>query len=108
MPIIVKILIVYAVVMYIVWFVLGILDEDDDDIHTFIAMLWPIALTMLVLIWISGLVHDWSAKHSNVAKWTARVADIVTLPLRPLSFGRRAAKWFHKLRSGSKPIVQQQ
>jgi len=99
--IILKILAVYAVVVYIVWFVCGMLDADDDTCVC-MALLWPLSLPFMAIVFLLWWLGCWFEGHPKVLKRTVCAIDVVTLPLRPGSLGHRASSWLKKLRKPKK------
>lgn len=94
---------IYALIAYIIWFVIGWQNGKyqmgQEWLDWWIAVWWPVSLP-LILIWAIGeYIESWARRHRQASRQIARVFDLLTLPLRPGSFGKRIAEWLKEHRS---------
>ena len=72
-----------------------------DDMESLIIMFWPIMIPMICVEMFVDFC-SWASRKIPFLKtaWSfiVRAIDIVTLPFRPFTLGKRVAKWRHDRR----------
>ena len=95
---------IYALVAYIVRFVRGWQNgkhclDNDTWLDFFEAALWPFTLPVIISMALAEGIASWNRRHLQASRRIARVFDLITLPLRPGSFGKRTAEWMEAHRT---------